>query len=218
MANQEFLRASPKEGFSIARQAMVDAVDFHLANGGPDEARKHVERLANELKFYDDCTETYRDALARIAAAEKAEQLKAEERNRQQMQNMVMSMLGVAKPDQPTVQLPSEVERMKYALDGLKKEGLLIHKYDYVWIMRYINEKHIKELNLFFYSVNSYRDYVITYMGHQQVAGISTLSQYYSCGDGRFPDWTFSDTNDSNEILRRINVARRFAALFVKGR
>ena len=130
MANQEFLRASPKEGFSIARQAMVDAVDFHLANGGPDEARKHVERLANELKFYDDCTEAYRDALARVAAAEKAEQLKAEERNRQQMQNMVMSMLGVAKPDQPTVQLPSEVERMKHALDGLKKEGILIHKYD----------------------------------------------------------------------------------------
>jgi hypothetical protein len=116
-----------------------------------------------------------------------------------------------------SLQLSAVDDRMRHALDCLKQEDLLIHKYDYIWIMRYINEEHIKDTGLFFCSVNSFHDYMTIYMGHQQVAGVSTLSQYYSCGNGRFPEWTFSDTKDASERLRRINVARRFAAIFVKG-
>ena len=84
--------------------------------------------------------------------------------------------------------------------------------------MRYLNEEHIKDTGLFFYSVNSYREYVTTYMGHQQVAGVSTLSQYYSYGEGRYPDWTFSDTKDATERLRRVNVVQRFIVLFANDR
>ena len=117
-----------------------------------------------------------------------------------------------------SLRLASVDERMKHALDCLEQEHHMVHKYDYVWIMRYINEEHIKDTGLFFFSVSSYRDYVNTYMGHHDVAGVSTLSLYYSYGEGRFPDWTFSDTKDATERLRRVNVVQRFIVLFVFGR
>lgn len=117
-----------------------------------------------------------------------------------------------------SLQLASVDERMKHALDCLEREDLLVHKYDYVWIMRYLNEEHIKGTGLFFYSVNSYRKYVTTYMDHQQIAGISTLSLYYGYGEGNYPDWTFTDTQDATERLRRVNVVRRFIVLFLIGR
>ena len=113
-----------------------------------------------------------------------------------------------------SLQLAPVDKRMKHALDCLERENILVHKYDYIWIMRYINEEHIKNTGLFFYSVNSYREYVTTYMCHHQIAGISTLSLYYSYGEGRYPDWTFSDTKDATERLRRVNVVRRFVKIF----
>ena len=97
MANQEFIRASPNEGFSIARKVMDDAVDFYLTHGGPAVAREHVEQLANELKFYDDCTEAYRDAMARICAAEEEARQQAEERLQQQQRYLMMSLMDAAK-------------------------------------------------------------------------------------------------------------------------
>ena len=69
-------RISPPEGFSIARQVRKDAVTFYLENGGPAVAREHVENLAKELIIYDDCTEAYREAMAKINMAEKAERQK----------------------------------------------------------------------------------------------------------------------------------------------
>lgn len=114
-------------------------------------------------------------------------------------------------------QLASVDQRMKQVLEMLQREGTLVHKYDHVWIMRYINEEHIKKMGLFFCSIKSFRDYLTQYMDCQQPASQSTLSYYYSCGEGRFPEWTFSDTKDATERLRRVNVARRFAAAFIKG-
>ena len=114
-------------------------------------------------------------------------------------------------------QLASVDERMKHTLHCLEQEKTLVHGYDYVWIMRYINEEHIKPTGLFFCSVKSYRDYLTIYLGNVGVAGVSTLSLYYSYGEGRFPEWTFSDTKDATERLRRINIARRFVVVFVRG-
>lgn len=116
-----------------------------------------------------------------------------------------------------SLQLASVDKRMKHALDRLKQEGLLIHGYDYIWIMRYINEEHIKNTGLFWVSVQSYRDYLITYMNHNQVVGVSTLSRYDKCCKGRFPEWTFTDTKDSIKRLRRVNLVKRFIAIFIKG-
>ena len=116
-----------------------------------------------------------------------------------------------------SLQLASVDERMKHTLQCLEQEKTLVHGYDYVWIMRYINEEHIKATGLFFCSVKSYRDYLTIYLGSVGVVGVSTLSQYYSYGEGRFPEWTFTDTKDATERLRRVNVVRRFAAVFVRG-
>ena len=125
--------------------------------------------------------------------------------------------LAMVVESESSPQLASVDERVKHALDCLKREGTLVHGYDYVWIMRYINEEHIKKTGLFFCSVKSYRDYITFFMENTTIAGVSTLSQYYSSGEGRFPEWTFTDTRDAAERLRRVNVAARFAAVFIKG-
>lgn len=100
MANQELIRASPNEGFSIVRQAMDETVDFYLKNGGPAVARANIENLANTLKFYDDCAEAYRHAMERITQAEKDERLQEEARNMQQMQQMMMKVMRTVNPVQ----------------------------------------------------------------------------------------------------------------------
>ena len=104
MTNQQLLRASPAEEFSIARQVMKDVADYYLANGGPAAARVHVETVANELKIYPDCHEAYLDTMSMIADAEHTERLKAEELFQQQQQNMIRSMMSVIKPDKTAKQ------------------------------------------------------------------------------------------------------------------
>ena len=51
-----------------------------------------------------------------------------------------------------SLQLPAVDRRMKLTLDCLKREGVFVHMYDYVWIMRYVNEKYRKKGDLFFSS------------------------------------------------------------------
>ena len=106
MTNQQLLRASPAEEFSIARQVMKDVADYYLANGGPAAARVHVETVANELKIYPDCHEAYLDTMAMIADAEHTERLKAEELLQQQQQNLIRSMMSVIKSDKTAKQSP----------------------------------------------------------------------------------------------------------------
>lgn len=98
MANQLQSRASPAQDFSIARQAMADAVTFYLAHGGPAVARQHVERLAEDMIFYDDNHDAYCEALTRIAEAERQLQRQADERSQQQMQQLLMTMMGAMQP------------------------------------------------------------------------------------------------------------------------
>ena len=44
----------------------------------------------------------------------------------------------------------------------------------------------------------------------------STISNNYKKVDGVYPDWSFSDTEEPHEVLRRKNVARQFLAAFNK--
>ena len=99
MASQQLSRGCPSEGLSIVRRIMDDAIVFYLANGGPSVARAHIESLANELKFYDDSTKAYQEAMAKIAAAEKLEQQQAEERSQQQQRNLVWTLVGAIKAE-----------------------------------------------------------------------------------------------------------------------
>lgn len=99
MAKQQQSRASPDMRFSIARQAMADAVAFYLAHGGPAVARMHVENLAGELlKIYDDATEAYREAMTLISQAEKAERQRADERQQQMLHEEMVSLMSAIRP------------------------------------------------------------------------------------------------------------------------
>ena len=96
MATFQQSRISPYSGESIAFLVMAAAVEFYLKHGGCAVARTHIENLANELKFYDDCVPAYHAALASITQAEKAEQQMADERQQQQMNNLMMAMIAAA--------------------------------------------------------------------------------------------------------------------------
>ena len=115
-----------------------------------------------------------------------------------------------------TLQLPSVDARVQYAMNSLNQDNVIKKKYDHAWIMHLIDEGMIKELQPF-YSENSYRRYMQE-LGVEGVAGVSTLNQYYNTISGSFPNWTFSDTADNYERLRRVNVARCFCAAFKKSR
>jgi hypothetical protein len=114
-----------------------------------------------------------------------------------------------------TLQLPSVDARVQNAMYCLINDGIIKHKYDHAWIMHLIDEGGIKEIEPF-YSEKSYINYMHE-LGINGVPGVSTLNQYYNTVSGCFPDWTFSDTKDNDERLRRVNIGNRFRVAFVKG-
>jgi hypothetical protein len=112
------------------------------------------------------------------------------------------------------LQLPDIDQRMQMIFHELEEEMVIKHKYDYVWIMQLIAEKKIEEVAPF-KTVPSFRSYLLQ-LGIN-VAGVSTLSEYYNTVSGDYPNWEFTDTDDRGERLRRINVAGMFYAAYVKG-
>ena len=140
MTNQQLSGVNPPEGFSVARQAMEDAIAFYLPIGGPALARQHVESLANSMSFYPDCTEAYRDAMAKISMAEKAEQQRQEERQQQ----LIIQLISAAKPHKgsdPLCEfgvLPAKLSTDKAMLmwQRLQKAGLIDEHYQPVNLSR----------------------------------------------------------------------------------
>ena len=111
------------------------------------------------------------------------------------------------------LQLPDIDQRMQKIFHELEAENVIKHKYDYAWIMQLIAEKKIEEVAPF-KTVPSFRSYLLQ-LGIN-VAGVSTLSQYYNTVSGDYPNWEFTDTDDRGERLRRINVAGYFYAAYLK--
>lgn len=87
-------RTSPDLGVSIAYKVMVDAAMFYLKNGNPLTAREHIERLANELKFYPDSHDAYIAAMAIITEAERQMKEEEEKRQMQMMREVLMQTAG----------------------------------------------------------------------------------------------------------------------------
>jgi len=112
------------------------------------------------------------------------------------------------------LQLPDIDQRMQMIFHELEEEMVIKHKYDYVWIMQLIAEKKIEEVAPF-KTVPSFRSYLLQ-LGIN-VAGVSTLSEYYNTVSGDYPNWEFTDTDDRNERLRRINVAGMFYSAYLNG-
>ena len=120
-----------------------------------------------------------------------------------------------------TPQLPVVDSAVKNAILQMQSEAkenkLKLNRYDYVWLMIYFNEKHKEGKSpLFFNSVQSFRDYLVKELQISDVGSVSLMSQYSGCQFGHFPEWTFSDTEDSRERLRRVNIVNRFLSVFVK--
>ena len=120
-----------------------------------------------------------------------------------------------------TLQLPSVDVAVKNAILQMQSEAkenkLKLNRYDYVWLMIYFNEKHDeKKFPLFFYSVQSFRDYLVKELQISGIGSVSLMSQYSNYQFGHFPEWTFSDTEDSRERLRRVNIVNRFLSIIVK--
>lgn len=112
------------------------------------------------------------------------------------------------------LQLPDIDQLMQTIFHELEAKKVIKNKYDYVWIMQLIAEKKIKEIAPF-KSVPNFRSYLLQ-LGIE-VAGVSTLSQYYNTVSGDYPNWEFTDTSDCGERLRRIRVAGLFYAAYLKG-
>ena len=112
------------------------------------------------------------------------------------------------------LQLPDIDQRMQMIFHELEEEMVIKYKYDYVWIMQLIAEKKIEEVAPF-KTVPSFRSYLLQ-LGIN-VAGVSTLSEYYNKVSGDYPNWEFTDTDDRNERLRRINVAGMFYSAYLNG-
>jgi hypothetical protein len=94
-------RTSPMStGGSIAYQVMNEAAAFYLQNGGVAAAREHVDRLANELKFYPDNTEAYRTVMAQLSEAERQERHMAAGQRQQEQRNVMMAMMSAMQPQQ----------------------------------------------------------------------------------------------------------------------
>ena len=94
------------------------------------------------------------------------------------------------------------------ALATLKKEGEIVHLYDFTWPLIAMNED--KDLPSF--------DTPTSYLGYMRKIGVknlpsrSTISKYYDKAHGQFPNCTFEDA-DTTETTRRNNVGKRFINL-----
>ena len=88
--------ASPDEGMTTLQKMVAELVDYYLANGGADLTRAEIRSLAPIVSFKNDWPQAYRWAMARVDAFEKAERIRAEERELQRMDNMMKTMM---KPD-----------------------------------------------------------------------------------------------------------------------
>jgi len=113
----------PEErGFAIAYQVMSDAAAFHHAfDGHAKEARKEVEELANRIKFYRGFTRAYEMVLAEIDEAERKEKRAAEERQQQQLRELMMTMAESMQPGKDAAKADAGQEKPKKPA-GLPKE------------------------------------------------------------------------------------------------
>jgi hypothetical protein len=114
-------------------------------------------------------------------------------------------------------QRKSPMERFDFALHAVVSEkGLMANQYDYAWLYAMVQQEQLKGVEKF-RSVDSFRQYLIN-IAVKDVPSNSTISGRYGCLRHKFPDWVFSDGCDATEAQRRINIAKRFLCLFLKGK
>ena len=100
-------------------------------------------------------------------------------------------------------------QRVKKCIDILWDEKVMIHLYDYTWVMECMNQTEgMPHFNT-----------PISFIRYLEKLGISTLpsedtiNKKQNTFTGKFPDWQFIDC-DTTESNRRINVGKRFLSCF----
>lgn len=100
------------------------------------------------------------------------------------------------------------------AIFEMKGEHVLRKPRDYAWIMTSIEQHVISELKAF-ESPQSFIDY-LRRLGISDLPNRSTLSRAYNNIMGKYPEWTFLDEPDCNELMRRKTVVVRFKSAFLR--
>lgn len=96
--------------------------------------------------------------------------------------------------------------RFAYAVNNVKKEGLIKYGYDWTWIELYC-EGAIVDSN--FSTPTSFLDY-LSVLGIDSLPDRSTLAKKMDVVKGEYPNWTFSDSKNASETMRRKRVVGRF--------
>ena len=96
--------------------------------------------------------------------------------------------------------------RFAYAVNNVKKEGLIKFGYDWTWIELYC-EGEMTDAN--FSTPASFLDY-LSVLGIDSLPDRTTLAKKVDMVKGKYPNWTFSDSKNASETMRRKRVVGRF--------
>ncbi len=102
------------------------------------------------------------------------------------------------------------------ALTTLRENKVIVHPYDFTWIMAAINQYAVDGIEGF-RSSNAFVKY-LKVLGVEDVPCRDTISSNINKVEDVYPTWTFSDTDEPCEVRRRRNVAIQFVAAYNKAK
>ncbi len=105
-------------------------------------------------------------------------------------------------------------DRIRHAIVQLRAEKLLVRKFDYAWLKVAMNS--LDDMPTFG-SAQSYLIYLREELKLDDLPCESTISKMMDMARGPIFKWTFSDTDDEHEIIRRNNIVKRFFNLMRTG-
>ena len=102
-------------------------------------------------------------------------------------------------------------QRIRTCVDKLLEEKVIVHLYDYTWVMEVMNQTDgLPHFNTPQSFINYMND-----LGIEKMPSDSTINKKQNVFSGSFADWKFTDCV-STEANRRINVAKRFLNIYRK--
>jgi hypothetical protein len=104
--------------------------------------------------------------------------------------------------------------RIREAILQLRAEHLLRRKFDYAWL-KVAMDSAVDMPS--FDSAQRYLDYLCQELKLDNLPCESSISKMMDAARGQLFNWTFNDTSDVQETIRRNNIVKRFFNL-MKGR
>lgn len=97
--------------------------------------------------------------------------------------------------------------QIREAILQLRAENLLRRKFDYAWLKVAMDSSTDMPS---FESAQRYLDYLHDVLQLDDLPCESSISKMMDVARGQLFHWTFKDTTDSSEIIRRNNIVKRF--------